>query len=130
MIKIIKYGFVPVKSDIERGQNNVKGLKLFQAGHVLDVTEKINVDKTSKISGRIVAQTRISNVYEAQITERHARTITSLRCVPPCPPPRTCENRNIQYMCAISDDCSFKCVCDSGYYRKGTWCVRYEECDE
>lgn len=68
MNKIIKYGFRPINNDRQRGQNILKGKKLFEAGHVLDVEEKTHNENDTVITGKIVAQTKIAILYDVQIT--------------------------------------------------------------
>lgn len=70
MIKIIKYGFLPINNDRQRGQNISKGQKLFESGHVFDVTETVGQESQEQetiLTGKIVAQTKISNVYDVKI---------------------------------------------------------------
>ena len=68
MIKIIKYGFLPINNDRQRGQNISKGQKLFESGHVFDVIETVGQEQETILTGKIVAQTKISNVYDVKIT--------------------------------------------------------------
>ncbi|RVE42935.1 hypothetical protein evm_012413 [Chilo suppressalis] len=80
MIKIIKYGFLPINNDRQRGQNISKGQKLFESGHVFDVTETVGQDQETILTGKIVAQTKISNVYDVKITLDCNRNIKSAIC--------------------------------------------------
>lgn len=68
MIKIIKYGFLPINNDRQRGQNISKGQKLLESGHVFDVIETVGQEQETILTGKIVAQTKISNVYDVKIT--------------------------------------------------------------
>ncbi|KAK0082553.1 hypothetical protein PV326_007120 [Microctonus aethiopoides] len=65
MQKIVKFGFLPVKNDRIRGQNDIKGKKLFESGHVLNVVETEDPNKQSTITCSVVAQTNISNEYNS-----------------------------------------------------------------
>lgn len=69
MEKIIKYGFQPVVNNIIRGQNDEKGKKLFNSKHVYGVVEKTNSFE-SVITGKVVPQTSVSNVYDVKILVR------------------------------------------------------------
>ncbi|KAL4711581.1 hypothetical protein ACJJTC_003598 [Scirpophaga incertulas] len=80
MIKIIKYGFRPINNDRQRGQNILKGKKLFEAGHVLDVEENTHDKNDTVITGKVVAQTKIALLYDVQITLDCNRNITSAIC--------------------------------------------------
>lgn len=69
MGKVIKYGFRPVNNNCIRGQNDFKGWKLFESGHVLNVVETEDTDNQELfITCNVVAQTRVSNVYDVKVT--------------------------------------------------------------
>nr|XP_021193183.2 inducible metalloproteinase inhibitor protein isoform X1 [Helicoverpa armigera] len=55
-----------------------------------------------------------------------------LRCVQPCPPEKTCRNRDIQYYCILSiQPCTYKCVCKAGYLRNAAGeCVTVDKCEK
>ncbi|PZC75809.1 hypothetical protein B5X24_HaOG205629 [Helicoverpa armigera] len=55
-----------------------------------------------------------------------------LRCVQPCPPEKTCRNRDIQYYCILSiQPCTYKCVCKAGYIRNAAGeCVTVDKCEK
>ncbi|KAL4719281.1 hypothetical protein ACJJTC_004950 [Scirpophaga incertulas] len=61
MIKIIKYGFRPINNDRQRGQNILKGKKLFEAGHVLDVEEKTHDKNDTVITGKLDCNRNITS---------------------------------------------------------------------
>ncbi|XP_075970264.1 inducible metalloproteinase inhibitor protein-like isoform X1 [Anticarsia gemmatalis] len=54
-----------------------------------------------------------------------------VRCVPTCPPERTCRNRGIQFSCLQTcERCQHKCVCKEGFYRNFLGdCITNEQCD-
>ncbi|KAL4721287.1 hypothetical protein ACJJTC_014294 [Scirpophaga incertulas] len=80
MIKIIKYGFLPINNDRQRGQNISKGQKLFESGHVFDVIETVGQEQETILTGKIVTQTKISNVHDVKITLDCNRNIKSATC--------------------------------------------------
>ncbi|CAG9762710.1 unnamed protein product [Ceutorhynchus assimilis] len=81
MLNIIKYGFRPIVHSIERGQNFKKGLKLVEAGYVLDVTEvEKREEKEVAISSKVVAQTRVSVQYAVKIKVNEDRVIQAAFC--------------------------------------------------
>lgn len=69
MEKIIKFGFQPVINTIIRGQNDDKGKSLFKSNHVYGVVEKTH-DSGAVITGKVVPQTSVSNVYDVTISVR------------------------------------------------------------
>ncbi|XP_074114471.1 uncharacterized protein LOC141537395 [Cotesia typhae] len=80
MQKIIKFGFLPVKNTLIRGQNDIKGKKLFESGHVLNVVETEDLNKHSTITCSVVAQTKVSEVYNIKIHLDDNRNIISANC--------------------------------------------------
>lgn len=68
MEKIIKYGFQPIIFNSIRGQNNIKGEKLFKSNHVVNVLEKKQANSPVVITANVVAQTSVSKAYNVKIT--------------------------------------------------------------
>ena len=67
MEKIIKYGFQPIINNNIRGQNSIKGEKLFQSGHVLNVIEKKPSNSPVVITANVVTQTSVSKAYNVKM---------------------------------------------------------------
>lgn len=67
MDKIVKYGFQPVVNTRIRGQNETKGKKLYESGHVFNVIEKKSSNGSVTITAKVVAQTNVNKTYDVEI---------------------------------------------------------------
>ncbi|KAL4707026.1 hypothetical protein ACJJTC_000453 [Scirpophaga incertulas] len=54
------------------------------------------------------------------------------KCVQPCPPQKSCENRNAKYFCpAVIRPCKWTCVCKPGYLRNAIGeCITEAQCNK
>lgn len=68
MLKIIKYGFLPIISHIGKDQNFKKGIKLLKSSHVRNMVERENENKKlSTTIAQVIAQTNINTKYDVKI---------------------------------------------------------------